>query len=51
MDNPQTKDNGGPQWFEGMKKALDFIKEKQNEGLVKPMLFSQLVRLYCPEIF
>ena len=51
MDNPQKKANGGPEWFEGMKRSLDFIKERQNAGLLKTMLFSDLVELFCPEIF
>ena len=51
MDNRQRKVNGGPQWFEGMKSSLSFIKEKQDAGLLIPMLFSDLVKLFCPEIF
>ena len=51
MDNPQRKENGGPEWFEGMKMSLDYIKEKQDAGLLKTMLFSDLVKLFCPEIF
>ena len=51
MDDTQRKSNGGPEWFEGMKKSLTFIKEKQDAGQVKPMLFSGLVKLFCPELF
>ena len=51
MDNPVKKPNGGPQWFEGMKSSLDLIKEQQDAGLVKTMLFGDMVRLFCPEIF
>ena len=51
MDNPQRKANGGLEWFEGMKSSLNFIKERQNVGLLKTMLFSDLVKLFCPEIF
>jgi hypothetical protein len=51
MDNPQTKENGGPEWFEGMKSSLTFIKTKQDSGLLKTMLFSDLVKLFCPDIF
>ena len=51
MDNPQRKANGGPEWFEGMKKSLTFIKERQDAGLLKTMLFGDLVRLFWPEIF
>jgi hypothetical protein len=51
MDNPKRKANGGPEWFEGMKHSLTFIKKKQNDGLLKTMLFSDLVKLFCPEIF
>lgn len=51
MDNPERKENGGSQWFEGMKSSLAFIKAKQDAGLLKTMLFSDLVKLFCPEIF
>ena len=51
MDNPQRKFNGGPEWFEGMKSSLTYIKEKQDSGLVKTMLFSDLVKLFCPDVF
>jgi len=51
MDNPQRKENGGPQWFEGMKTSLTFIKTKQDSGLLKTMLFGDLVKLFCPDIF
>ena len=58
MENPHgshdeqlMKENGGPQWFEGMKSSLAFIKTKQDSGLVKTMLFSDLVKLFCPDIF
>jgi hypothetical protein len=51
MDNPQRKANGGPEWFEGMKRSLTFIKDKQDAGLIKTMLFNDLVKLFCPEIF
>ena len=51
MENPQRKANGGPEWFEYMKRSLDYIKEKQDAGLIKIMLFSDLVKLFCPEIF
>ena len=51
MDNPKIKANGGPEWFEGMKSSLSFIKERQDAGLLKTMLFSDLVKLFCPEIF
>lgn len=51
MGNPQMKKNGGPEWFEGMKSSLTFIKERQDAGLLKTMLFSDLVKLFCPEIF
>jgi hypothetical protein len=58
MENPHgshdeqvRKENGGPQWFEGMKSSLTFIKTKQDSGLVKTMLFSELVELFCPDIF
>jgi hypothetical protein len=51
MDNPERKENGGPQWFEGMKSSLAFIKAKQDAGLLKTMLFGDLVKLFCPEIF
>ena len=51
MDDTQRKTNGGPEWFEGMKSSLTFIKKKQDAGLVKTMLFSDLVKLFCPEIF
>jgi hypothetical protein len=51
MENTQYKKNGGPEWFEGMKNSLDFIKEKEDEGLLKTMLFSDLVKLHCPELF
>jgi hypothetical protein len=50
MENTQLKKNGGPEWFEGMKNSLDFIRKKEDEGLLKPMLFSDLVKLHCPEI-
>ena len=45
------KSSGGPQWFEGMKNTLGFIKEKEYARLVKTMLFSNLVKLFCPELF
>jgi hypothetical protein len=51
MENPRLKKNGGPEWFDGMKNSLDFVKNKQNAGQVKTMLFSELVKLFCPEIF
>jgi hypothetical protein len=51
MDNLKRKANGGPEWFEGMKRSLNFIKDKQDAGLLKTMLFSDLVKLFCPEIF
>ena len=51
MDNAQRKSNGGPQWFEGMKSSLNFIKERQDAGQVRAMLFSDLVKLFSPEIF
>jgi len=51
MDNPQRKANGGPEWFEGMKRSLTFIKEKEDSGLLRTMVFSDLVKLFCPEIF
>lgn len=51
MENTERKANGGPQWFEGMKSSLDFIKGKEDAGLVKTMLFSELVKLFYPEIF
>ena len=51
MDNPQRKTNGGPEWFEGMKSSLTFIKEKQDAEQVKTMRFSDLVKLFCPDIF
>jgi hypothetical protein len=51
MDNPKKRANGGPEWFEGMKSSLNFIKERQDAGLLKTMLFSDLVKLFCPEIF
>ena len=51
MENPQYKKNGGPEWFEEMKRSLDYIKEKEDEGLVKTMLFSDLVKLHCPELY
>ena len=51
MENTQRKSNGGPEWFEGMKTSLDYIKEKQDAGLIRTMLFGELVRLFCPEIF
>jgi len=51
MENPQRRTNGGPEWFEGMKNSLKFIKERQNAGLIKTMLFSDLVKLFCPDIF
>ncbi|MFC1932557.1 hypothetical protein ACFLXU_02865 [Chloroflexota bacterium] len=51
MDNPKMKANGGPEWFEGMKSFLSFLKERQDAGLLKTMLFSDLVKLFCPEIF
>jgi hypothetical protein len=58
MDDPQgshdgqlRKENGGPEWFEGMKSSLTFIKTKQDSGLLKTMLFSELVKLFCPDIF
>jgi hypothetical protein len=34
-----------------MKNSLDCIKEKEDKGLLKMMLFSDLVKLHCPEIF
>ena len=49
MDDPLMKANGGPQWFEGMKRSLAFIKEKQDAGLLKTMRFSDLVKLFFPE--
>ena len=51
MDNVQRKANGGPEWFEGMKSSLNFIKENERAGLLKTMLFSDLAKLFCPEIF
>jgi hypothetical protein len=51
MDNLKRKANGGSQWFEGMKSSLTFIKARQDAGLLKTMLFSDLVKLFCPEIF
>ena len=51
MDNKQRNPRGGPEWFEGMKRALTFIKRQQDAGQVKTMLFSELVKLFCPEIF
>jgi hypothetical protein len=51
MDNPQMNANAGPEWFEGMKSSLTFIKKRQDAGLLKTMLFSDLVKLFCPEIF
>jgi hypothetical protein len=51
MENPQMKKNGGPEWFAGMKSSLTFIKEREDAGLLKTVLFSDLVKLFCPEIF
>jgi len=51
MENHQKKARGGPEWFEGMKNSLTFIKDRQDAGLLKTMLFSDLVKLFCPEIF
>ena len=51
MDNPRLKTNGGPEWFEGMKTSLDYIKEQQDAGLLRTMVFSDLVKLFCPEIY
>jgi len=58
MDNPHgshdgqlRKENGGPEWFEGMKSSLTFIRERQDSELLKTMLFSDLVKLFCPDIF
>lgn len=51
MENPLRKTYGGPEWFAGMISSLTFIKERQDAGLLKTMLFSDLVKLFCPEIF
>jgi hypothetical protein len=51
MENPRKKANGGPEWFEGMKRSLDYMKGKQDDGSIRTMLFGDLVKLFCPEIF
>lgn len=34
-----------------MKKSLDYIKQKEQAGLLKVMLYSEIAKLYVPEVF
>ena len=42
---------GGPQWLEEMLKSLNYIKQKEDAGLLKVMLYSDIAKLYVPELF
>jgi len=51
MDDPVRKSNAGPSWLAGMKESLDYLIEKENAGLCKVMLYEDMLKLYCPEVF